>query len=94
MAENLVTEVDIWTGIVAPDGQKMPPEYARTVLQWKFTEAAKSRMEQLAGRNNEGELTDAEREELEDYVHVGQVLGILQAKARLALKHVDSNGDL
>lgn len=50
------------------------------------------RMEELANRNNRGELTDAEREQLEAYIHVGQVIGILQTKARISLKRSRGNG--
>ncbi len=46
----------------------------------------------LANRNSRGELTDSEREELEAYVNVGQVIGILQAKAHLSLKRSGGNG--
>ena len=49
-------------------------------------------MEELANRNGQGELSDSERKELEAYVNVGQVIGILQAKARLSLKHSNGNG--
>ncbi len=48
-------------------------------------------MEQLAVRNGKGELSETELEELEAYVNVGQVVAILQAKARLSLKHSGSN---
>jgi hypothetical protein len=93
MANGVVTEVDIWTEIVAPEGETMRPEHARAILQWRFTERAERRMRQLAERNNEGELSDVEREELEDYVHVGQVLAVLQARARLSLGQAYSNGN-
>ena len=49
-------------------------------------------MEELAVRNGKGELSESEREELEAYVNVGQVVAILQAKARLSLKHPGNNG--
>ena len=62
------------------------------MLGWSFNDDAKVRMEELANRNGRGELTDSEREELEAYVNVGQVIGILQAKARLSLKRSSGNG--
>jgi len=48
-------------------------------------------MEALAHRNVRGELSEAEREQLEAYVNVGQVVAILQVKARLSLKHAGHN---
>ena len=49
-------------------------------------------MEALADRNGRGELSEAEREQLEEYVNVGLMVAILQAKARLSLKHAENNG--
>jgi hypothetical protein len=93
MAEKSTTELDVWTGVIAPENGNMPPDHARAVLQWQFNDAAKRQMNQLADRNNSGELSASEREELEAYVHVGQVIAVLQAKARLSLKQASLNGD-
>ncbi len=70
----------------------MPAPEANAVLRWSFSEDAKGRMEQLAERNGRDELSEPEREELEAYINVGQVIAILQAKARLSLKHSCENG--
>ena len=87
MSRSVVSEIDIWTGIIGPDRDDMTIPEAQAVLRWSFSEDATRRMEELGERHNEGELTEAEHEELEAYVNVGQVLAILQAKARLALQH-------
>ncbi len=92
MSEKSINEVDIWTGIISPNRADMPEPSAITILGWSFNEDAKVRMELLANLNNQGELTDSQREEFEAYVHVGQVIGILQAKARLSLKRSTVNG--
>ena len=92
MSTKSINEVDIWTGIINPDRHDMPAPEANAVLRWAFDDDAKSRMEELANRNGQGELSDSERKELEAYVNVGQVIGILQAKARLSLKHSNGNG--
>jgi hypothetical protein len=42
-------------------------------------------MNALAAKNQAGELTADEEEELTNYIRVGQTLGILQSKARRAL---------
>jgi hypothetical protein len=42
-------------------------------------------MRELMDRNNQGLLTDSERDEMEGFRRVGTLLGILQARARLAL---------
>jgi len=46
-------------------------------------------MRDLAERNNAGELTDAERSDLQSYVHVGNFLSLAHSKARLSLRHSD-----
>lgn len=79
----MISEVDVWTSVICPD---MSPQEANVVLRWSFNDDAKQRMEDLATRNGRGVLTEAEREELEAYIKVGQVVAILQAKARLTLK--------
>jgi hypothetical protein len=70
------------------DGQSaaMTPALARHVLKLKFEETDTARMHDLAEKNREGQLTDAEREELDNYVKVGDLLAILQSKARKLLK--------
>ena len=47
---------------------------------------AQERIQQLAEKCNQGLLDTLERREYETYVHVGNVIGILQARARLDLK--------
>ena len=42
-------------------------------------------MNELANKNRQGTLTDAERTEMEQYLGVGNFLNLMQAKARLSL---------
>ncbi len=44
------------------------------------------RMRQLAERSETGELTDDERAEFDSYLHSGNLLAVIQSKARLALR--------
>jgi hypothetical protein len=46
-------------------------------------------MRELADKNNRGTLTEGERAMMESYRRVGKFLAIIQAKARLSLKHQD-----
>jgi hypothetical protein len=43
-------------------------------------------MHELAAKNQERRLTDAESEEFDNYVKVGDLVAILQSKARKLLK--------
>jgi hypothetical protein len=63
-----------------------PPQVARKILGITFTDTDQERMEELAQRNQKGLLTAQEREELANYVRVGDLLAILHSKARQALK--------
>ena len=91
MSTKTNNEVEIWAGVINPDQCDMPEPAATTVLGWSFNDEAKQRMEELAARNGQGTLSDSLREELEAYVNVGQVIAILQAKARLSLKRAGGN---
>jgi len=85
-----ITEADILSQVVAPDQADLPPEFARSILNLKFSQAALDRMKELAGKNNQGLLTEAERAEMEKYMRVGNFLDLMQAKARLSLQTADS----
>jgi hypothetical protein len=43
------------------------------------------RIEELADKNTEGELSSEERDEYETYVRANEIIAILQAKARAIL---------
>jgi hypothetical protein len=64
----------------------MSPEIARNVLQIQFDGADHDRVNALSEKAQQGTLTPAERDELDEYIRVGTLLGILQSKARQVLK--------
>jgi uncharacterized protein YnzC (UPF0291/DUF896 family) len=84
-----VTEADILGQIVGPDRADLPPELARLILNLKFNHAALDRMDELAEKNSQGILSEAEREEMERYMRVGSFLDLMQAKARVSLRNLD-----
>ena len=49
-------------------------------------------MEQLAELSEAGTLTDEERAEFDSYLHVGNLLAVMQSKARLALRRKPDAG--
>jgi hypothetical protein len=65
-------------------------EQAQALASYRGDDALRERIEQLARRNTEGELTDAERAEYEGYVRANHFIAVLQAKARKLL--AGSNG--
>jgi hypothetical protein len=63
----------------------LTPEQVRTVAAYQGDEALRERVEELASRNTEGQLTEAEHAEYEGYVRANQFIAVLQAKARKIL---------
>lgn len=80
------SEAAIWTRIIAPEKNGLSQEAARSLLELGFSERDKERMTELAQKNQEGLLNDKERQELEGYVKVGDVLSLLHLKARKSLR--------
>jgi hypothetical protein len=70
---------------LAPVSEHMTHEAAREVLQLRATPDVQSRIDQLADKCNEGQLTPDERSEYEMFVWAGQYISSLQLKARKLL---------
>ncbi len=68
----------------------LSPELARHVLKLQFLDEDKARMHELAVKNQEGKLSPQEQEELDNFVKVGDLVAILQSKARKVLKKASS----
>ncbi len=81
-----VTEAEILTEVIGPNRPGLSPDTARAILELRFNETAREKMNRLAAKNNQGTLTEAERMEMENYVRVGTFLDLMQAKARLSLQ--------
>ena len=60
-------------------------EQAARIVGFHGDEALQQRIEELAGKANEGELTDDERGEYEGYVEANHFIAVLQARARRLL---------
>lgn len=82
------SEMAILRRIVDPEQPFLFPEAARAILRLDFHAADRTRMNQLAAKNRAGKLTPPEEQELNSYIRVGQMLGILQSKARRSLQAV------
>ncbi len=86
--------IEVWSGIISPEQADLSVAEAQAILRWQFKPEDKERIEELLDRNNDGELTEGELAELDEYLRIGDVVGMLQAKARLSLKHqgVETDG--
>jgi hypothetical protein len=72
--------------VYQPSNGDLPKDAARGILPLNFSEADKVPLGQVLHASNEGELSAAEREELESYVLVGDVLSLPHLKAKKSLK--------
>lgn len=59
---------------------------ARALLRLTLRPGAKSTVRRLLAKNQRGTITTEERLQLEQYLRLGQLLDLVQAKARLALR--------
>jgi hypothetical protein len=67
---------------IRPVLQLLLPDKADAVLSFRPDAALQSRIEQLAAKSTEGELTEPERAELAGYVRANKFIAILQRQAR------------
>jgi len=57
-------------------------EQARALAEYRGDAAIQTRIEELACKSTEGELTQEERAEYEGYARANKFIAVLQAKAR------------
>jgi hypothetical protein len=88
MRTNLtLTQADTQAEIVDANAPGLSAEAARSLLALRFGKEAAKRIRGLLRKNNRGTITADEQLTLENYLRVGQLLDLLQAKARLSLRH-------
>ena len=68
-----------------PVTSSLNDEAARKLISLKADRKAQTHVAKLARKCNEGELTEEERAEYPTYVMAGELVAILQAKARTLL---------
>lgn len=67
----------------------LTPEVARRVVELRLDPSIQVRLNELADKANNGELTSEERAEYEEFVDAIDLLTLLKAKARDALAAAD-----
>jgi hypothetical protein len=83
-------EVAILNRVIEPAVGRLSEEAAHAILALDFAQEDRRRMNDLAEKARNGALTVSENEEVDCYVRLGHLLGLLHSKARIALKN--SNG--
>jgi hypothetical protein len=84
-------EAHIWARLIQAQKEDPSQEVARYLLSIGFEERDRERMQQLGDRSELGTLTDEERAEFDGYLHVGNLLAVIQSKARAALRRTSPN---
>ncbi len=82
---NRTSEIAIFGRVIGAEIGDLPRTLARYILTLGFPKDDQSRMLELAERNQDGELTQEEREELDNFVRAGHLLALLHSKARRSL---------
>ena len=65
-------------------------DVARALVSLRVDRRTQARVDELAGKSNEGQLTSEEQAEYQAYVQASTLIGILQSKARRLLAESQS----
>ena len=84
------TESAALNRMLEPVADILTPEVARGIVDMRADPQLQARLDELASKANDGQLTEAEREEYEDYIDAIDFIGIFQAKARAVLARTTS----
>lgn len=87
------SEVAIFSRVLEPDRATLSAAAARAILALGFSPADQDRMRVLSAKAQEGTLSSAEQDEINNYERVGHILSLMKSKARRSLKaRSSSNG--
>ena len=80
------TEAVILARIIEADESEVTPDVARYLLSMQLPQADRNRVDELSAKARAGSLSAAEEAELDSYLHIGSLLGVMQSRARKLLK--------
>jgi hypothetical protein len=73
--------------LLHPLAQSLPPEGARAIADFRADPQTQARIDELAAKCNEGQLSSTEWQEYEAYVEAIDFIALLQDQAREALEN-------
>jgi hypothetical protein len=76
---------EVWERTLQSGQADLPPEAARYFLKMRFADADQQRMNALAAKAQEGNLTENEESDLANYMQMGWFLDLVKSKARLSV---------
>jgi hypothetical protein len=80
-------EADIWARLIRAQNCDPSAETAEFLVSIAFEDRDQESMLVLGERSEGAVLTAEEQAEFDSYLHTGNLLAVLQSKARLALKN-------
>src|SRR5262245_51259503 len=83
---NGTSQAAIFARLWETENGRLPRVLARHILKLGFSRQDQARMHELATKNQQGQISKAELDELDNYITVGDLLALLQSKARRTLK--------
>ena len=83
------TEAAILARIIKSDEGDLTPDVARYLLSMKLPITDEERVNELSAKARSGSLTENETQELESYLHIGILLGVMQSKARRLIQSTE-----
>jgi hypothetical protein len=85
------TDIAILDKMLEPVARCFTPAVAKQIAELRADAPTQARIDELASKCNEGELTETEKREYQAYVDALDLLGLLQAKARAMLASQPQN---
>jgi hypothetical protein len=82
------TSAAILNRLIDADGRQLSAGAARSLLRLDFPDPDHARMAELSAKAQAATLTPDERDELQEYLRVADLLAVLQSKARRSLKRL------
>jgi hypothetical protein len=80
------TEATILARLIQIEQEELPRAAAEYLLSIHFDERDTARMNELSELARQGKLTGEEQAELDSYLHVSNLLAVMQSKGRRALQ--------
>jgi hypothetical protein len=78
-------EAAIWARLIESQEGELTPEAAKYLLTLRFSDEDQARVQDLADRSQEGTLSEDDMSEFDRYLRVGNLLAVVQSKARLVI---------
>ena len=82
------SQVEILARALKAEEGSLSAEAARSILRLHLDQSDRERAHELVVKNQEGQLSEEELAELDNYRRVGHLLDLLASKARLSLKRL------